>query len=537
MNPDSGESGFLLPAFARALLLSLLSCPFVSCVTKRPEPEGAGMPAAGESASSGQSSSTEGGESRAAAQEPAEQGGVPPDESPPAADPAGAVPPGDAPPDESAPAADPAGAPPPGEIADDAVSALPRWMHGSLSVRYRGRIDGDDQDHEVGGLLALDLADPGVPWISGHLQARVDVDLEGSDDDEVFSDLSDTYDSNVIPKLYLAYADIALDARPEDSPGTLRVGRQSDPRLPEVLRLDGLSYLTRPMGENEVEVGAYGGIPVHLYESSAEGDLTYGTFVEGRPWTDGRARLDWMHLEDELTLGDQRDDLLSLGLWQDLARRWRLEAEYSHLEGDPRDLRLRALFTDPDSETIVRAGYFELLETQRAHATELDPFFEQLLEHFPFRQTTLNVSQAFGVHTVVDAGFDLRRVRDSGDVGEFNRDWERYYATATLHDLPAEGVALSVTADRWDDDDRDTSTLGADLSYAAEERWEAAIGSYYSLYKYELLELDERDDVRTYYTRASYELSARLELEMLYEFEDDDLDTYHTLRLGALWRL
>jgi hypothetical protein len=433
-----------------------------------------------------------------------------------------------------APAAPAAGTP---AVASDRASATrPGTVHGSLSVRYRGRFTGDDQDQEARGVLALDVADPRAPWITGHLLARMDVDIDGLDESAVFEDLSDTYDGSVVTKLYLAYADVSLRARPEDSPGTLRVGRQSDARLPEVLRLDGITYTTRPAGEREIELGVYGGIPVHLYESSRDGDLAFGTFVEGRPWKGGRARLDWMHLEDELVLGEEHDDLVALGLWQELARHWRLEGEFSHLEGDPRDLRLRTFYDDPDSETIVRAGYYELLETQTLEVTELDPFYDELLEYFPYRQATLVVSRSFGSHTVVDVGLDVRRVSDSDDVGEFNRDWERYYATASLHDVPAEGVALSITGDRWDDDDRDTSAFGADLSYAAEERWNAAVGSYYSLYKYELLELDEREDVRTYYTRAAYELSKSLDLELVYEFEDDDLDTYHTLRLGALWR-
>src|SRR5688572_723745 len=205
---------------------------------------------------------------------------------------------------------------PPGESAPASPPGR-NWIHGSLSLRYRARSSGDDRDHDLGGLLALDLADPRVSWITGHLQARVDADLDG--EDGVFQELSDTYDGSVVGKLYLAYADIELAARPEDSPGTLRVGRQSDPRLPEVLRLDGLAYRTRPMGKNELELGAYAGIPVHLYESSSDGDRSYGTFAEGRPWRGGRARLDWMHLEDDEVLGEHRDDLLSLGLWQRMA--------------------------------------------------------------------------------------------------------------------------------------------------------------------------------------------------------------------------
>jgi hypothetical protein len=134
---------------------------------------------------------------------------------------------------------------------------------------------------------------------------------------------------------------------------------------------------------------------------------------------------------------------------------------------------------------------------------------------------------------VIDAGFDMRRVTESGNVGDFNRDWERYYTTATLHDLGAEGLTLSVTADLWNGDDNDTSSLGADVSYA-EDRWRASVGSYYSLYKYELLELAERDDVRTYYLHANKKVSERLALEFSHEPQNDDPRRLpNLLRLGA----
>jgi len=422
------------------------------------------------------------------------------------------------------------------EAAATDASTSEKWLHGSFGLRYRGRTNGDDQDHELSGVLALDVADPKGSAVTGHVLARMDVDLEDLDEGEAFEDLSDTYDQAVVSKLYLAYADIALDKDAGKSPGTFRVGRQSDPLLPEFLRLDGVSYLTSPMGKADTTVGVYGGVPVHLYDSSREGDRAFGTFVEGEPWKGGRARVDWMHLEDEEVLGEGKDDLLRLGVWHALPEHWRFEGEFSHLENDPRDLRLRAFYDTDDAKTIVRAGYYQLLETQTANVTELDPYYEQLLDYFPYRQTTLTVSRVLGDHVVVDAGVDVRRVTDSGDVGEFNRDWERYYTTATWNDLSTQGLALSLTADLWNDEDRDQNSFGADLSYAANERWKAAIGTYYSLYKYHFLELDEVDDVRTYYVRTTRKVSDRLGLEAQFEYEDDDLDDYYTLRLGALWR-
>src|SRR5262249_12950488 len=153
--------------------------------------------------------------------------------------------------------------------------------------------------------------------------------------------------------------------------------------------------------------------------------------------------------EEEEVLGEHKDDLLSLGLWQELPEHWRFEGAYSHLEGDPRDWRIRAFYGDPESETTGGASYYQPPQTQSIRGPELDPFVSQLMEYFPYREANLDVSHAFGAHTVVDAGLDLRRVTHSGDVGEFNREWERYYATATLNDLPVERMSLSVTVDRW----------------------------------------------------------------------------------------
>ena len=124
------------------------------------------------------------------------------------------------------------------------------------------------------------------------------------------------------------------------------------------------------------------------------------------------------------------------------------------------------------------------------------------------------------------------RVDDSDDVGEFNRDWERYYATVSVDDVVAKDVGVSVTVDFWDDDDRDTSSFGADFSYTPEKRWDASIGTYYSLYKYRFLEFDETDDVRTYYARWGYDLSEQLKLDALYEYENDDLDVPDYTRAG-----
>ena len=69
------------------------------------------------------------------------------------------------------------------------------------------------------------------------------------------------------------------------------------------------------------------------------------------------------------------------------------------------------------------------------------------------------------------------------------------------------------------------------------ERLEVGIGSYYSLYKYDLYLNAERDDVRTYHVELEYDWYEDLRVDLDYVFEDDDFGNQNTLRLGLRWSI
>jgi hypothetical protein len=73
-----------------------------------------------------------------------------------------------------------------------------------------------------------------------------------------------------------------------------------------------------------------------------------------------------------------------------------------------------------------------------------------------------------------------------------------------------------------------------DLKRDFGEKVVASIGSYYSLYKYDLYLVEERDDVRTYYLRLRYKGGPSWSCDLRYEYEDS-FDDYSTLRMGATW--
>jgi hypothetical protein len=90
--------------------------------------------------------------------------------------------------------------------------------------------------------------------------------------------------------------------------------------------------------------------------------------------------------------------------------------------------------------------------------------------------------------------------------------------------------------DVWYSDGRDVRSFGFDASRPLWSGWSGSVGSYYSLYKYDMFTNTERDDVRTYYLRVGQEVRDGLSFDLGYELENNDIDDFHTLRLRGVWR-
>ena len=402
---------------------------------------------------------------------------------------------------------------------------------GRLVTRYRGRFTDDESDHDLTQTLDLLLADPDRRW-SGALLARAAWDLDGTDPDSDFFGLADTYDHRLEGQLYHAYLDLA---RPGFS--LLRLGRQSLYETPVTLAFDGVRAELAPRGGARAIVGAFAGVGEHPYESSSDGDAVLGGFASFRPWDGAELRADWMHLEDERLGTEHEDDLLGLVLGTDLSgaeseRRTRLETRFSSLEGDGRDLRVSADHLDTERGFSLQASYYELLRTQQDLAAPLDPFTSTLFELFPYAQVTLSASKDWRTFALL-AGSDVRRVDDEDDVGEYNRDFERYWLTSSVPELFS--LALALTGEVWRADGTDYETWGATLARPFDGGFDLALGSYFALYEYDLLSAEERDRVRTTYLDLRWKRSSSRAWRLRYEYEHNDLDDYQEVRVDYEW--
>jgi len=403
-------------------------------------------------------------------------------------------------------------------------------IRGQLLSRYWLRWITNQSDQDVYETLSLDFGDPDKDAVTGYLQGRLSVDLDGHTGTQPFASLDDSYDGNPTGYLYDAYADLHRVS----GWSLVRLGRQTIHDTPEVAFLDGVRAETETFGSIEGQLGVYGGVSTHLYEASISGDWMMGTYLQGRPWTGGRMRLDWMHLEDEALLGKHNNDLFAAGVWQS-AGPVQLEGQYSRLEDEDRDVRGRASFTDADTDLLLQGSYYQLLHTQNELVLELDPFFSATQTLFPYTQYSWLASKGLWQQLDLRAGMDIRRVRDAADRGTYNHDYQRYLGTLSLGDALLQGLTLSATGDWWDADGQLIDTWGADADYKVDASTNVSAGSYYALYKFDLQLNSEIDHVRTYYAKVRYRQSKQLIFDAAFELEDNDVDQFFTLRMGTTW--
>jgi hypothetical protein len=418
---------------------------------------------------------------------------------------------------------------PPPPVATGDFFGVP--VHGTLSLGYLLRTSSQDSDQDVYGLLGVDIGDPERQRVTAHFLAKSAWDLDGTSSGSTFSSLEDTYGHSLTAQLYEAYADYHADAGVD----FVRLGRQILEETPVQTYFDGLRVDSKPIGTLSGKFGAYGGVPSHLYESSPEGDVIVGAFGELRPFTATRARLDFMQVKDEYLALNRNNAMARLAVWQQLGDSLSVYGDYTLLDWQSRDFQVRGTWTPPDHDLQVEVSYFELLKTQRAQAIEFDPYFESAGEYDPYRELRASASKGIGKHFSVAGGADVRRLVHDADEGDFNHDFERWYLSPTLIDFPIQGMTITLTGDLWNARDEVTSTGELDVTQAFTKETKAHAGTSYSLYKYDILTMSERDHLRTYYVGIETRATKTLRLRLDYAYEVDPFDHYNTLRAAATW--
>ena len=408
--------------------------------------------------------------------------------------------------------------------------SLRKSTNGFVSATYRARSNEHTDDHDLYTNLGLNVNEGGKA--SFNFLGRLATDLDGNRDSSgyyVYDSLADSTGHSMDEKIFSAHADLnklgVVDA--------LRLGRQTVEGTPEVAFFDGLSADSSSMGSMSLKAGVYGGVPVRFYESSSEDSLV-GGHVQMEPTKTLKARLDWMRSTDDRITQTRHDDIFSVNVEKQVQKSTRLLAAYSMLENEARDVALRCYYRNMEKDLSMSFYLYTLIQTQNNFALEFDPFYSSTKELYPYYKASTLISKGLGDTLVLDTGYDLRRVKDSSNVGSYNREYDRFFVTPMLLDKPWVGGSCSVTLDLWKSGDRQIFAYGGDLSHKCTEKLDVSAGTLFSMYKYDLFSDSEKEDVQTYYLKAKYKMSKMLRFNSSYEYETDSLEANHVIKLGIV---
>ena len=406
-------------------------------------------------------------------------------------------------------------------------------VHGYFSAQYRYRETEDATDQDAYQYLSMDFGDPLTNAVTGHFFGRMAEDLMGNRDKEKpykFAEITDTNDNNFDARLYMADLDINRVPGMEK----ISVGRQFMYDTPVWLWLDGVRAETAEIAKlGNLKFGGYGGLPVHMFEPNQSGNSMYGAYAQARPWLGSRIRMDWVHADNEYIYGAEHNNLYSLEIWQIIQQYLTLNARYTMLAEKSHDVRVNASYYNPGINFQARGTFYELIEPEKNLAIDFDPYFAALHEYFPYWQAGLIVSQGLGEHFIMEGGADVRRLSNSRDRSQFNHEFERYYMTLSLLNLPVEGLDLSVTGSLWNSHDQTEllQSYGGDISYRITKPLKASVGTFFDLYQYNYYLNKEEDNVQTYYARLSYLPLKGFGGALGYEYEDTKFGNFNVAKV------
>lgn len=407
-------------------------------------------------------------------------------------------------------------------------------VHGFLKSRFRARWTSGASDHDLFETLSVDAGDAKRHRVTAHFLGDLSIDLDGGTGKrgyDPYDSVRDSTGSEVVGLVYSAY----LDINRVGPMAILRLGRQSIYETPAISFFDGLRAETKELGPVRLRLGAYGGVPVHLYQGYASGDLLAGAYAQARPWRGARLRLDGQQLEGRNGSVDYQNTLVGVGVWQSLGRQVDLHAHYTRLDDQDRDLLLRASYNHAEWDFRLQASYYQQLDLNQAAAIETDALYPILKASLPYREYRVMASKGFGDHVNVDAGADLRKLTHPEQAADFNHDYNRYYATLDLLGLLGKGSSISLTEEKWDSPESNTESQSLDITCPIGAKGKASVGTAHYLYKYDYYADQEREDVRTYYLKLEHQCTRALRFRVDYTYEEDKSSGHsNELRCEAL---
>ena len=425
------------------------------------------------------------------------------------------------------------------QASSDSLFKVTGYLYGRYIYRSAYTSDNQWRDQDIFGELRLDVVMPKENRYEFHFYGTARDNISANRNQTIFDplkDIGDTYQSSYQGYVYEAHFDIN---NPFEYITQIRMGRQAGTRDEQVF-FDGIAADIR--AASTLNLTLYGGAAAHLYEVNNHwgDDTVAGAGLDYTLGSSTRVSLDYLSDKDvqsyptASTTTDVHDQMISLKLWQSFDSFMKALVKYRYLNGEPRDLSVRAVSTFPETDIEMNVNYFRQFRPQNELSNELSLFYAVMGTSSPYQSIDVKLRKFFGLHYAVDVGYFKRGLLEENQESDLDRDYSRTFMMFEIIDLLKDGLSFTVTGEQWKTNGREYSSAGLDVGYAFKNKKSASInvGTYYSLYKYDYyIEEGLQQNVRTYYVNGRYPLGSGLSINGSYEYESS-IENYQTLKLG-----
>lgn len=408
-------------------------------------------------------------------------------------------------------------------------------IDGYLSGKYTFKATGEETDQDIYGELRLDMTSPARKY-EFHILGALKQDIDGNRERTLYyplEDIGDAYRASILGYLY--EGNVVIN-EPFTNGNFIKIGRQAGGG-DEAIYFDGINIDANIL--SNLKIAVYGGSAIHFYEIDSHWDSDWlgGISLNYSIHRNTNLNLEYLYIEDKRNIfssNDREDHLVSFKIWQQFDPFFKAMTRLRYVNGESRDLTIRAIKTFPELQMELSGNYLRQLHTQKELSNELSTYYDVMGESKPYETYDIKARKLFTDQFALDLSYSERRLIEDGDEGPFNREYRRMSLTTEVKDIPVHDLTFTISGEIWEANNRKFKSAGFDAGYTfgSARKSRINIGNYYSLYKYDYyIELGEREEVMTYYIKLKMPFTRQLTIDTSFEYEDS-LENYKIFKIG-----
>lgn len=308
---------------------------------------------------------------------------------------------------------------------------------------------------------------------------------------------------------------------------------------------DGGNFLLNPARNLGIKV--FGGIPVHLYDTSHSGDWMVGGAIDWKVNQTVQLGALYAVVNDRIVLEksgqyDQNDEVLQFATAFSYGK-WNFEPRLIGLNGKFQKTENKFTFTHLQKSLTIQLNYNQLFNEQDFVASDIGEFTAFLpdfnITYYPYYEASATVSKGISEKISLDGGVQLRKMDKEDIETTFNHSFVKYFLNFSFSKVITEKTNFLIGGTGWQNLGESKNFVGgaiASINQQIGRFFWVEMGTDFSRYRYDPTSLTEQENVYSYFANFRFKANY-MELKLEYAYCDSDVEDFQMARLQSIFKL